>query len=63
MAVRFSPEILGLNTRIFGIVSGSSGLIFGLLLVRVCYFYVLLLKKMDNMWSYGNHVNICLLMY
>ena len=41
MVVRFSPKILGLNTEIFGLFSGSSGLIFGLCVP----FYVLLVKK------------------
>ena len=45
VAVRFSPKMLGLNTGIFRLFSGSLGLIFGLrVLFFLCYC-----KKMNNL--------------
>ena len=48
MVVQFNPKILRLNVGMFGSVLGQSETEFGLLLDCVCFFYVLLLKKRNN---------------
>ena len=45
MAVLFNPKILGLNTGIFGLFSGSLGLIFGQRVLFLC----VIAKKLNNM--------------
>ena len=44
--MRYSPKILGPNNGIYGTIFGQSATIF---FDRVCYFYVFLLEKMNNM--------------
>ena len=54
--MHLSPKILGLNAGISDLFSGSSG-------QCVCYFFVLLLKKLITCWLCENHVNVCLRVY
>ena len=50
MAVQFSPKILGLNIGIFWTIFEQSETEFRTVIgLCVCFFYVLLLKKMNNM--------------
>ena len=47
--MRFSPKILGLNARIFGIVLGSPGLNFRTVIGSYVLFLCVIAGKMNNM--------------